>query len=185
MNKHDESQSWRRGDKTATYYEDRIQRAKEKPLKTAQLLKVIRPEDMPWENSRHGKLKHMVNDEMGAVSDTMTAYIQEIEPGGKTGKHRHMAEEMVFVLEGRGYDLHWDVDINLTDRYEWIVDQEPKKFEWEAGDLIAIPVNTVHQHFNADPEKPARILSAVNNVYNMLDCDDLEQIENAPGFEEK
>jgi len=185
MNKYDEKERWNRGNKTARFYEERIQRAKEQPQKIVELMKVIRPEDMPWENSRHGKLKHMVNDEMDAVSRTMTAYIQEIPPGSRTGRHRHMAEEMVFVLAGKGYDLHWDVDMKLTDRYEWVVDQEPKKFEWEAGDLIAIPVNTVHQHFNSDPEKPARILSAVNNVYKMLDCDDLEQIENAPGFKEK
>lgn len=182
MNKYDEKDRWNRGNKTAGYYEKSIQRAMEQPKKLAGLMKVIKPEDMPWENSRHGNLKHMVNDEMGAVSQTMTAYLQEIPPGSRTGKHRHMAEEMVFVLEGRGYDLHWDVDISLTDRYEWVVDKEPKKFEWEAGDLVAIPVNTVHQHFNADPEKPARILSAVNNVYKMMDCDDLEQIENAPEF---
>ena len=145
-------------------------------------MKVIRPEDMPWEECRHGKLKHMVNDEMEAVSQTMSAYIQEIPPASKTGKHRHMAEEMVFVLEGRGYDLHWDVDIKLTDRYEWVIADEPRKFEWEAGDLIAIPVNTVHQHFNADPDNPARIISAVNNVYKMLDCDDLEQLADSPDY---
>ena len=182
MKKFAETQSWRQGDKTAGYYEENIKTAKEKPRKRAELMKVVRPEDMPWEECRHGKLKHMVNDEMGVVSQTMTAYIQEIPPDGKTGKHRHMAEEMVFVLEGRGYDLHWDVDIKLTDRYEWVIAQEPRKFEWEAGDLIAIPVNTVHQHFNADPQNPARIISAVNNVYKMLDCDDLEQLENAPEF---
>ena len=177
-----ESQHWRKGDKTAAYYEEQLKKTKEKPEKHAHLVKVIRPEDMPWEECRQGKLKHMVNDEMGAVSQTMTAYIQEIPPGSKTGKHRHLAEEMVFVLEGRGYDLHWDVDIKLTDRYEWVIADEPGKFEWEAGDLITIPVNTVHQHFNSDPDQPARIISAVNNVYKMLDCDDLEQLENSPDY---
>lgn len=183
MKKLEENERWQSGVKTASYYEARIKKTSEKPQKQARLMKVIRPEDMPWEECRHGKLKHMVNDEMGAVSQTMTAYIQEIPPGGKTGKHRHMAEEMVFVLEGKGYDLHWDVDIKLTDRYEWVVADEPGKFEWEAGDLIAIPVNTVHQHFNADPGHPARIISAVNNVYKILDCDDLEQLENAPEYD--
>ena len=182
MTESKESQRWRAGDKTAGYYEAQIKKTKEKPGKRAELMKVIRPEDMPWEACRHGRLKHMVNDEMEAVSQTMSAYIQEIPPGSKTGKHRHMAEEMVFVLEGRGYDLHWDVDIKLTDRYEWVSADEPRKFEWEAGDLIAIPVNTVHQHFNADPDNPARIISAVNNVYKMLDCDDLEQLEDAPDY---
>lgn len=180
MNKYDEKEAWKRGAKTADYYEARVRRAKEQARKLPELMKVIRPEDMPWEESRHGRLKHMVNDEMGSVSNTMTAYIQELPPGGSSGRHRHMAEEMAFVLEGKGYDLHWDVDLKLSDRYEWVVDREPKRFEWEAGDLIVIPVNTVHQHFNADPEKPARLLSAVNNLYKWLDLDDLEQIEDAP-----
>ena len=93
MKKNSEVQNWRQGDKTAGYYEESIKRTKERPQRHAGLMKVVKPEDMPWEESRQGKLKHMVNDEMGAVSQTMTAYLQEISPGSKTGKHRHMAEE--------------------------------------------------------------------------------------------
>ncbi|ATW27193.1 cupin domain-containing protein [Candidatus Formimonas warabiya] len=180
MKKYPESEVWNKGSKTTTYYEDILKAAKERPEKHAKLMKVIHPEDMPWEECCHGKIKHVINDEMDAISKAMNLYMQEIPAGSKSGKHRHMAEEVIFVLEGRGYDLHWDVDMKLTDRYEWIVAEEPKRFDWEAGDLIVIPVNTVHQHFNADPDHPARIMSAINNVYKMLDFDDLEQIEPAP-----
>lgn len=183
MKKYQESEAWKKGNKTTTYYEDILKAAKERPEKRSQLMKVIHPEDMPWEESSHGKIKHVINDQMDAISKAVNAYIQEIPAGSKSGKHRHMAEEMLFVLEGRGYDLHWDVDMKLTDRYEWIVDQEPKRYDWEPGDLIIIPVNTVHQHFNADPDNPVRLLSATNNVYKMLDFDDLEQIETAPEWE--
>jgi len=183
MKKFEEAERWNQGSKTAEYYEDAVKRAKERPQRHAQLMKVVKPSDMPWEICKHGRLKHLINEEMDAISKIINAYIQEIPPGSKTGKHRHMAEEMVLVLEGRGYDLHWDVDFKLTDRYEWITAKEPRRFDWEAGELITIPVNTVHQHFNADPDNPARILSATCNLYNILDCEDLEQLEDAPEFE--
>ena len=51
---------------------------------------------------------------------------------------------------------------------KWRTDEEPKRFEWEEGDLVYIPVNTVHQHFNSDPDKPARFISASNRIYKEL-----------------
>jgi quercetin dioxygenase-like cupin family protein len=123
---------------------------------------------------------------MENVETVIDLYMQELPPGGRSGKHRHMAEECLFILEGKGYDLHWDVEAELKDKYYWRVSSEPKKFEWEAGDLVIIPVNTVHQHFNADPEKPARFISAVNNLYRRLGYADLEQLEEAsPGPTER
>jgi len=185
MKKYEEAEHWRQGRKTVSYYEEAIEKTKNGPQRHAELMEVIKPDDMPWEICKQGKLKHVIHEKMHAISKTMNAYIQEIPPGSKSGKHRHMAEEVLFVLEGQGYDLHWDVDLHLTDRYEWVVAEEPKRFDWEVGDVITIPVNTVHQHFNSDPHNPARLLSASSTVYETLDCDDLEQLEDAPEFESK
>ena len=49
--------------------------------------------------------------------------------------------------------------------------------------MIYIPPNTIHQHFNADPERPARLVSATNRIYKWSGLNDLEQIENAPTYE--
>ncbi|ATW27596.1 cupin domain-containing protein [Candidatus Formimonas warabiya] len=182
MKKYQEFEAWKKGDATATYYEDNLKSARGVSKTREKLMAVIHPEDMPWEECCQGKIKHMTNDQMDVIAKTVNTYIQEIPAGSKSGKHRHMAEEVVIVLEGRGYDLHWDVDMELTHRYEWVADKEPKRFDWEAGDIVVIPVNTVHQHFNADPDHPARIISAVNTVYKLLDYDDLEQIEPAPEY---
>jgi hypothetical protein len=57
-----------------------------------------------------------------------------------------------------------------------------KKYEWEAGDVIYIPPNTIHQHFNADPSRPVRLISAINRVYRKSGLNDLEQIEDAPEY---
>ena len=32
------------------------------------------------------------------------------------------------------------------------------RYDWKAGDVAIVHNNCVHQHFNADPEKPARAL---------------------------
>ena len=43
------------------------------------------------------------------------------------------------MVEGHGYDLHQDCDVEVKDRYEWKISEEVKRFEWEAGDMIYIP----------------------------------------------
>ena len=57
--------------------------------------------------------------------------------------------------------------------------------EWEAGDVIYIPPNTIHQHFNADPQRPARLISAINRIYKYCGLNDLEQLEDAPEYDAK
>ena len=104
-------------------------------------------------------------------------------PGSKSGKHRHLADECVYVLDGRGYDLHQDFDVEITDTYHWTPQEEIKRYEWEAGDVIYIPPNTIHQHFNADPDRPVRLISSINRIFKYCGLNDLEQIENAPEFD--
>jgi mannose-6-phosphate isomerase-like protein (cupin superfamily) len=105
-----------------------------------------------------------------------------IAPGSRSGKHRQLAEECLYVLEGRGYDLHQDCDVEITDTYHWRPQDEVKRYEWEAGDVIYVPPNTIQQHFNADPERPVRLISVVNRIYKACGLNDLEQIENAPEY---
>jgi len=80
----------------------------------------------------------------------LDAYMQIIRRQ-PLGQHRHLAEECLYVLEGRGYDLHQDCDLEVKVKYEWVPQAEVKRYDWEAGDVIYIPPNTIHQHFNADP----------------------------------
>ncbi|NYT70812.1 cupin domain-containing protein, partial [Pusillimonas noertemannii] len=145
--------------------------------------KVVHPEEMPWEMSRQGLLKHLLNEKMNTRMESVDAYMQLIPPGSRSGKHRHLAEECVYVLEGRGYDLHQDCDVEITDTYHWKAQDEVKRYEWEAGDVIYIPPNTIHQHFNADPDRPVRLISAINRIYEKFGLNDLEQIEDAPEYE--
>jgi mannose-6-phosphate isomerase-like protein (cupin superfamily) len=119
---------------------------------------------------------------MNTRMETLDAYMLIIAPGSRSGKHRQLAEECLYVLEGRGYDLHQDCDVEITDTYHWKAQDEVKRYEWEAGDVIYIPPNTIQQHFNADPERPVRLISVINRIYKACGLNDLEQLENAPEY---
>jgi gentisate 1,2-dioxygenase len=68
-------------------------------------------------------------------------HMEQIKPGGHSSKHGHMNEALLFVLDGRGHDVHDGV-----------------RYDWQAGDAMIVHNACVHRHYNDDPEKPARIL---------------------------
>ena len=178
-----ESKAWKKGTENRPLYQGLLEDAATAPARNAKRAKVVHPEDMPWEMARQGLLKHLMNEAMNTRMETVDAYMQIIPPGSKSGKHRHLAEECLYVLEGKGYDLHQDCDVEITDTYHWKAQDEVKRYEWEAGDVIYIPPNTIHQHVNADADRPVRLISAINRIYNKFGLNDLEQLENAPEYE--
>jgi len=175
-----EKDRWQKGDAKAGFYADELKVSQEREIADSQLKKTIKPSEMPWEDSPQGRIKHIVNEKMGTRMNAIDAYIQELPPGGRSGKHRHMAEEFLYILEGEGYDLHWDVEAEIKDEYNWKISDHPDKWEWEESDCVYIPPATVHQHFNRSNEKPARFISARNRVYRHIGFKDLEQLEDAP-----
>ncbi|OGA21127.1 MAG: hypothetical protein A3I02_10045 [Betaproteobacteria bacterium RIFCSPLOWO2_02_FULL_67_26] len=180
-----EAKAWLKGKTSGRLYQNLLDDAMSAPARNAKRKKIVRPDDMVWEMSRQGLLKHLLNEQMNTRMETVDAYMQIIPPGSRSGKHRHLAEECLYVLEGRGYDLHQDCDVEITDTYHWKPQDEIKRYEWEAGDVIYIPPNTIHQHFNADPDRPVRLISAINRVYKYCGLNDLEQIEDAPEYNAK
>jgi quercetin dioxygenase-like cupin family protein len=180
-----ESKTWLTGKASGKLYQNQLDEVANQPARNAKRKKIVRPDDMPWEMARQGLLKHLLNEQMNTRMETVDAYMQIIPPGSRSGKHRHLAEECLYVLEGRGYDLHQDCDVEITDTYHWKPQDEIKRYEWEAGDIIYIPPNTIHQHFNADPGRPVRLISAINRVYKFCGLNDLEQIEDAPEYDPK
>ena len=178
-----ESATWLDGTANERLYQRLLDDAQDAPSRNSRRKKVIHPEEMPWEMSRQGLLKHLINENMNTRMETVDAYMQILPPGSRSGKHRHLAEECVYVLEGRGYDLHQDCDVEIGDEYTWKAQDEIKRFEWEAGDVIYIPPQTIHQHFNADPLKPARLISSTNRIFKQIGLNTLEQIEDAPEYD--
>jgi quercetin dioxygenase-like cupin family protein len=103
--------------------------------------RVIKAKDTPVEATRQGRLQFYISLWTEVAARALDFMATEIEPGGHTGKHRHIFEEMILVQEGKGHDVH-----------------EQTKYPWEAGDIICIPPMTAHQHVN-DGDKPARLVS--------------------------
>jgi quercetin dioxygenase-like cupin family protein len=168
------------GTKTANFRTEDIANSAEYRKAYEFAASVVAPEDQPFEHSPDGLIKHLVHEKMNTREHCVDAYMQFIEPGGRTGKHRHMWEEVIFVAEGSGYDLHWDVKFECLDKYEWDWETEPKKSEWTRGDFIYIPPFSIHQHFNTGKTE-ARLIVISNRIVKAMGFNWLDQVEKAPG----
>ena len=65
----------------------------------------------------------------------------EIAPGGKLAAHRHLAEEMLYIVAGNGYTLMWAGQEGKT------AGKKELKYEWKEGDLLSPSLNAWHQHW--------------------------------------
>lgn len=179
-----ETSAWIDGTENQNLYQQLLDDAETAPERNAERKKVVHPHEMPWEMARQGLLKHLLNEGMNTRMETVDAYMQIVPPGSKSGKHRHLAEECLYVLEGRGYDMHQDCDVEITDKYFWKPQELVQRFDYEAGDVVYVPPNTIHQHFNSDTNKPLRLISVINRIFKHSGLNDLEQLEDAPEFQE-
>lgn len=144
--------------------------------------KVIKPSDTRWETTRDGKVRAILSPaRTDARTHSLDLYQQEIAPGGRSGKHWHMADEAVYVISGKGYSLQWDVEAEIDDKYYARIAKEPTRWEFDSGDLLYVPQNTVHQIFNAGSE-PLVFLSAQNRLFKHLGYDNVVHLEPAPEF---
>src|SRR5882672_11232701 len=114
-----EAKVWLKGTVSGKLYQDKLEDAAGAPVRNAKRKKIVHPEEMPWEMARQGLLKHLLNAGMNTRMETVDAYMQIIPPSSRSGKHRHLAEECLYVVEGHGYDLHQDCDVEITDTYAW------------------------------------------------------------------
>ena len=94
----DESRAWRKGRNNQKLYQALLDDAAAAPARNAKRKKIVRPEDMPG-RCRAGLLKHLINEGMNTRMETVDAYMLIIPPGSRSGKHRHPAEECLYVLE--------------------------------------------------------------------------------------
>lgn len=147
------------------------------------LKKVIKPTDTPWQVTPHGRIRWIAHASVPLRVKAIDVHLHEIPQGSRSGKQWQMGDEIFYVLEGGGYDLHWDVEAEITDKYYARIAREPTRWEWQEGDMVYIPHNTIHQHFNAAPTEPARFICASNRLYSLIGYARVEQLENAPEYE--
>ena len=112
----------------------------------------------PWK--RKGGLGAYLN--LIGAGGIIDAYLCEIPPGESLLPQKHLYEEMIYILSGYGATSIW-------------VDGKPRQsFEWQEGSLFSPPLNTWHQHFNGQSDKPARYLGVTRapifmNLFHDLD----------------
>jgi uncharacterized RmlC-like cupin family protein len=145
-------------------------------------MNVVKAADMPFEHSPDGLIKHIIHEQMQTKECCLDIYQQFLPPGKASGKHRHLTEEIFFVVEGSGYDLHWDVRFDCKDEFEFSWEVTPKRFEWSQGDFVYIPPYCAHQHFNSDPGNEARIVVVNSRIVKPMGFDWFEQLERAEGY---
>ncbi len=135
-------------------------------------LQVVRETELPLEVSRQGLMRWYLHP---AIKDTaISSYMffqQEIPPGSRSGRLKFQGNQVMLILEGTGYTTIDGV-----------------KYPWKTGDLVSLPLRTdgiVVQHFNTDPEKPAKFIATEANWFECTSVDrgsGFEQLEDAPEY---
>lgn len=143
--------------------------------------KVIKPEHTTWRTTQDGRVRVLSEPGMDFRCHSVDVYQQEIPAGSRSGKHWHMADEVLYIQEGSGYSLHWEVEAEIADKYYARIAKEPTRHEFTAGDTVYIPQNTIHQHF-AVGEEPVRFVSVQNRLFRALGYDNVAFLEDAPEF---
>jgi gentisate 1,2-dioxygenase len=170
------------GSKEADFYATALQRAADFRAAYVGRLNVVKWQDMPFERSPDGLIKHIVNEAMDTKECCIDVYMQFLPPEKASGKHRHLSEEVFYVVEGRGHDLHWDVQFDCKDEFDFSWASEPKRYDWSEGDFVYIPPYCAHQHVNDDPSREARLIVVNSRIVRAMGFDWFEQLENAEGF---
>ena len=108
-------------------------------------------ETKPWARmGTHGAFAHVKGR-----GDFLSIFVIDIQPGSKTEPQKHLFEEVIYVLSGRG---------STTVEAD---DGNKHTFEWGPKSLFALPLNARYQHFNGSGQEPARMAST-NNLPGVL-----------------
>jgi gentisate 1,2-dioxygenase len=88
----------------------------------------------------------------GPVMPTLACYVQLLRPGVRTQPHRHTSSAVYYVAEGEGSSTIGD-----------------ETFDWQAGDVVALPPWVWHSHANHSTSAPAILFSIADTpLYTAL-----------------
>jgi uncharacterized RmlC-like cupin family protein len=169
---------------SADFYAQALAASREFRAEYSGRKKVVKAHEMPMERTADGLIKHIINEGMNTTECCIDIYMQFIAPDSATGTSRHLSEEIAFVIEGTGYDLHYDVNFRCEDEFIWEWATEPKKFAWKPGDYIYIPPYCAHKRVNADKKTEARVVVINSRMLKPMGFHWFDQLEPAKGFED-
>ncbi len=144
--------------------------------------KVVTADDGVWETTPMGRLRVMNSKEQADHRQfSVDVYELAVPAGSRSGKYWKMADEIVYVLDGEGYSLHWEVEAEIAEKYYAHVAKEPTRHEFKKGDTLYIPQNTIAQHFAADGTA-LHLIACQNRVFKYLGYDNVHYVEDAPEY---
>jgi len=143
------------GSKAAEIYFEQLQFAEREEEARRKGKVLVKGKDLKFEKTPMGWVAPVVDPKLGFHVKVMSTLVAQIEPGKRSGAHRHLYEEVNHILAGDGYSIIDD-----------------KRYDWKKGDTMAIPVFSWHQHFSTGKE-PARFLvhtgrPAMENIGMMI-----------------
>ncbi len=107
---------------------------------------LFKVETAPW--ARYGINGAAIH--LKGRGDFCNMMLFEIPPGKATEPLRHLYEDVIYVLEGRG-----NTEIELPDGRK-------RSFEWGEKSLFSIPLNAKHRHYNASGQTRALFATTTN-----------------------
>ncbi len=146
------------------------------------LKKVVGQQDAHWTTTPLGRVRVLCGPERPDVRQFSVDVCElDIPAGNRSGKHWKMADEVLYVVDGAGYSLHWEVQAEIAEKYYARIATQPTRHELVKGDTLYVPQNTVVQHFAADG-RPLFLLSAQNRLFKHLGYDRVHYMEPAPEY---
>lgn len=173
----------KQGAPEVSFYNEALKASREFRDQYESRLNVVKYSQMPLERSADGLIKHIINERMDTKECCIDVYMQFIAANKATGTSRHLTEEIAFIIEGTGYDLHYDVHFECKTAFEWRWDTTPKKFEWGPGDFVYVPPYVAHKRFNTSNIE-ARVIVCNSRIMKAIGLDWFDQLEPAEGFED-
>ena len=72
-----------------------------------------------FEKTPMGRVRYVIDPKTGFLMRVLGTLLAEISPGKRSGAHRHMYEEVNYVISGNGYSLI-----------------EDRRYDWSEGDVL-------------------------------------------------
>jgi len=106
--------------------------------------RVYRSNDMKWKGGPQLFSKTPINPGHAKVAQSIECHLNAFSPNGSGQKHWHMNSAVLYVVKGKGHDIH-----------------DEDRLDYEAGDALIVENACVHQHFNdSDDEMILLVMKA-------------------------
>src|SRR5262245_48025555 len=95
---------------------------------------IIHPKTHPVKfDARLGASTAVLSESKGLKQMSVT--LVELPPGKQVAPRRELAEEMIYIVSGKGYSEIWNGK-----------DGKKIRYDWKAGDLLSPSLNSFRQH---------------------------------------